>query len=48
MTCGLLCLDTKDDDSEFVIHAIDEKFFDKFDLQKTCLSLEETNDDKLV
>lgn len=48
MTCGLLCLEAKDDDSEFVIHAIDEKFFDKFDLQKTCLSLEETNDDKLV
>lgn len=48
MTCGLLCIETKDDNSEFVIHAIDEKFFDGFDLQKTCLSLEETNDDKLV
>ena len=48
MTSGLLCIGLKNEDHEFLIHAIDEKYFDKFDLQKVCASLDEVNDDNLV
>jgi multisubunit Na+/H+ antiporter MnhE subunit len=46
MTTGLFCIGMKN--QEMLIHAIDEDFFRKFDLQKTCLSLSNVNDDNLV
>ncbi len=46
MTCGLFCIGAKD--GEILVHAIDEAHFKKFDLKKTCKSLNNVNDDNLV
>ena len=46
MTTGLFCIGLKD--GEMLIHAIGGIFFNKFDLQKTYLSLSNVNDDNLV
>lgn len=46
MTTGLFCIGTKD--HEILVHALDEKYFKKFDLRKTCKSLNNVNDDNLV
>lgn len=46
MSTGLFSIGNKDD--EILIHAIDEEYFKKFDLQKTCNSLNNVNDDNLI
>ena len=46
MTTGLFCIGMKD--YEVFVHAIDEAYFKKFDLQKTYKSLNNVNDDNLV
>lgn len=46
MTTGLFCIGAKE--GEIFVHAIDAEHFKKFDLQKTCKSLSNVNDDNLV
>jgi multisubunit Na+/H+ antiporter MnhE subunit len=46
MTSGLLCLGVRDE--EILVHAIDEKHFQRFDFDKTKKILSEVNDDNLV
>lgn len=46
MSAGLFSIGAKDD--EILIHALDEKYFSQFDLQKICASLNHVNDDNLV
>ena len=46
MTTGLFCIGAKD--KEIFVHAISESYFRKFDLIKTCASLNNANDDNLV
>ena len=46
MTSGLFCIGLTND--EILVHAIDEKYFEQFDLKKTCAILAEVNDDNLV
>ncbi len=46
MTTGLFCIGAKED--EILVHAIDEKHFQKFDMKKICKSLKNINDDNLV
>ena len=46
MTTGFFCIGMKD--NEVFVHAIDEAYFKKFDLQKTYKSLNNVNDDNLV
>ena len=46
ISAGLFCIDIKED--IFYIHAIDEKYFNHFDLFKMKKNLPEINDDNLV
>lgn len=46
MTSGLFCIGHKDE--VLYIHAINDAYFRKFDLQKTISVLENVNDDNLV
>jgi len=46
MTSGLFCVNFKD--NEFLVHALDEECFARFNLQKICNSLNHVNDDTLV
>ena len=46
MSSGLFCIGIKDEN--FFIHAIDEKYFNNFDLFKINKILPEVNDDNLV
>lgn len=45
-SAGLLSIGIKD--YEILVHAIDENYFRRFDLQKICASLNNVNDDNLV
>lgn len=46
MSSGLFSIGMKDD--EILVHAIDESYFKKFDLNKTRRSLNNANDDNLI
>jgi multisubunit Na+/H+ antiporter MnhE subunit len=46
MTTGLFCIGMKD--QEILVHAIDEDYFKRFNLQKTYALLDNVNDDNLV
>lgn len=46
MTCGLFCIQAKK--NQFLIHAIDQKYFKNFDFNQACKSLSQVNDDNLV
>ena len=46
MTSGLFCVGVKE--NEMLVHAIDSRYFARFNLSKTCAALEKANDDNLV
>jgi multisubunit Na+/H+ antiporter MnhE subunit len=46
MSAGLLLIGSKDD--ELMIHAINEDFLKRFDLQQACAQISKINDDNLV
>lgn len=46
MSSGLFCVDAKD--NEMTIHAIESSYFKKFNLQKTCLTLRNINEDDII
>lgn len=46
MSTGVFCVDVKE--KEILVHAIDQTYFQKFDLQKICLNLRDINDDNLI
>lgn len=46
MSTGLFCVDIKD--NQILVHALDHRYFKKFDLQKICLTLRDINDDNII